>query len=138
MRIFDIFSIKQLDARQRSEAKKSDITINISAYFIFFIFYFKLSKVNFAEQKDTKQLLKIVIPEDLDYQEEFNALFTSYGVKYKLLKVKTTALGSLFQLYYELEMPTDVNLKEFMNEIRMRNSNLNISINMLENQDYKE
>lgn len=97
-----------------------------------------LSKVRYAEQKGTKQLLKIVIPEELDYQEEFGTLFNNYNIKHKLLKVKTTSLGSLFQLYYELEMPDKINLQEFMNEIRMRNSNLNISINMLENTDYKE
>lgn len=97
-----------------------------------------LFKFNFAKPKKTKTLLKIVIPEDVDYQEEFSTLFSTFGITYQLIKVKTTSLGSLFQLYYEIDLSADVNVKDLMNEIRMRNSNLNISINMIENADYKE
>lgn len=102
------------------------------------VIMYVLSKFNYAQEKNQKQLLKITIPEELDYQDEFNTLFDNYNVKHKLTRVKTTSLGSLFQLYYELEIPENFNLSQFMNEIRVRNSNLNISINMLENTDYKE
>lgn len=99
---------------------------------------FVLFKLNYAKPKKTKQLLKIVIPEDVDYQEEFSELFSNFGITYSLMKVKTTSLGSLYQLYYEIDLSEDTSVKDLMNEIRMRNSNLNISINMIENKDYKD
>lgn len=95
-----------------------------------------LSKLKFGDHKVSKQLLKIMIPEDLSYQEEFPQIFESYDIVHKLLKVKTTSLGSLYQLYYEVQMREDTNVQELLNEIRTRNSNLNISINMIENTDY--
>lgn len=97
-----------------------------------------LSLTNYAKQTRAKQLLKIVIPEELDYEVEFPALFENFNIKYRLTRVKSTSLGSLFQLYYELEMPRDIVLQDLMNEIRVINSNLNISVHMLENQDYKD
>lgn len=95
-----------------------------------------LSKVKFAQPKTTKQLLKIVIPEDLDYQDEFDSVFGLYRISYKLLKVKSTSLGSLSQLFYEVNIPSDTNLRDLMNDIRVRNSNLNISINLVEEKEY--
>lgn len=102
------------------------------------IIMYLLSKFNFAQPKKTKQLLKIVIPEDLRYDDEFPELFTRYNVDYSLTKVKTTSLGSLVQLYYEVDFPVEMPLQDFLNEIRQKNSNLNISIHMLGNTDYKE
>jgi hypothetical protein len=48
------------------------------------------------------KLLKIIIPEDLDYEEVFNDIFNKYTVKYDLEKVETTNLGSLFELKYNV------------------------------------
>ncbi len=97
-----------------------------------------LNKVKFAQPKKTKQLLKIIVPEDLSYEQEFKSLFDQYNVNSSLQKVKTTSLGSLIQLYYEVDLPVDINLQDFMNEIRQRNSNLNISLNIIGNNDYKD
>lgn len=102
------------------------------------IVMYLLSKFKFATPKKEKKMLKIIVPEDLEYNEEFTDLFNRYSVNFTLTKVKTTSLGSLIQLYYEVDFPVDINLQEFMNEIRVRNSNLNISINMIGNTDYKE
>lgn len=95
-----------------------------------------LSKVKFGDHKVSNQLLKIMIPEDLPYQEEFPQIFEQYNLNATLTKVKTTSLGSLYQLYYQIQITEDTNIQELMNEIRTRNSNLNISINMIENTDY--
>ena len=97
-----------------------------------------LNVLNFATPKKSNQHLKITIPEDLSYQEEFKPVFESYDITYKLNKVKTTSLGSLYQLNYEIQIPKNTNVQAFINDIRVRNSNLNISINMVENIDYKE
>lgn len=94
--------------------------------------------VRFGQPRTTKQLLKVVIPEDMDYQSEMKDIFSLHDVHYKLRKVKTTSLGSLYQLYYEIEIKDDFDTQGLINSIRSRNSNLNISINMIENTDYKE
>jgi predicted amino acid-binding ACT domain protein len=95
-----------------------------------------LSKTNFGSKKDASKVLKITVPEDMVYEEEFDQLFSRYEVSYQLNKVKTTALGSLIQLEYLVKFPKSLSLQEFMNEIRAKNSNLNISINMIENDTY--
>ena len=102
------------------------------------VIMFLLFKVRFGKPKSSKQLLKVVIPEDLDYQEELDEIFTRFDIPYTLMKVKTTSLGSLYQLYYELDLRKDIDTRLLINEIRCKNSNLNISINMIENTDYKE
>lgn len=102
------------------------------------IVMFVLSKAKFGEPKKTKQLLKIMVPEDLRYEEEFQEVFDRYLVPYTLTKVKTASLGSLVQLYYEVNFPVQFNIQDFMNDIRMKNSNLNITIHTIGNTDYKE
>jgi hypothetical protein len=97
---------------------------------------YALSKVNFGERKVSKQLLTIMIPEDYSYQDEFPQVFDLYKIKHRLTKVKTASLGSLYQLSYEVQIPETADVQEFINELRTRNSNLNISINMIENTDY--
>lgn len=97
---------------------------------------YALSKAKFGDRKVSNQLLKIMIPEDLAYQDEFPQIFEQYNISAKLTKVKTTSLGSLYQLYYQVQISEDTNIQELINEIRTRNSNLNISINMIENTDY--
>lgn len=92
----------------------------------------------FGKPRTTKQLLKVVIPEDMDYQTVMKEVFSDFDVHYQLRKVKTTSLGSLYQLYYEIELQEDFNTQGLINAIRTRNSNLNISINMIENTDYKD
>ncbi len=92
--------------------------------------------LNYGDRKVTFQQLKITIPEDLEYQETFDGVFTSFGIEYKLKNIKNTSLGSLYQLTYLVQLPSEVDIQEFINQIRIRNSNLNISINLIENIDY--
>lgn len=79
------------------------------------------------EHNNTKEkVMQITIPEDLDYNDVFNDLFERYTKKCDLVKVKSTNMGSLFKLTYELEM-IDIKLeKEFIDQLRCRNGNLEI------------
>lgn len=83
-------------------------------------------KFGFFEKKSINKTLKITIPEDLNYQGAFDDILRKYTKKYSLNKIKTTDLGSLFELCYSVTMDKNQNEQEFLNEIRCRNGNLNI------------
>ncbi|OPZ88682.1 MAG: hypothetical protein BWY74_03034 [Firmicutes bacterium ADurb.Bin419] len=89
-----------------------------------------LSKVNYGARKSSDKMLKIVIPEDLDYQGAFDDIFETYTYNYELKKVKTTDMGTLYELVYIVNMRQNAREKEFLDEIRCRNGNLNIILSM--------
>ena len=80
----------------------------------------------FGEQKQSKKQLKITIPENLDYMGLFDDLFSQYTKSSSLIRVKTTNMGSLFQLSFEIELKDNNSEKEFLDKIRIRNGNLDI------------
>ncbi len=81
---------------------------------------------NMGEGKSTQRIIKITIPEDLDYTEAFEDLFEDYTKQCDLLTVKTTNMGSLFKLTYDLTL-TDISMeKDFIDDLRCRNGNLEI------------
>ena len=82
------------------------------------------NKVNFGNENN--KILKIVIPEDLDYQEEFEEIFNKYLKYYELKKIQTINLGSLLEITYNIKLKDIINLKEFIDEIRIKNNNLKI------------
>ncbi len=96
---------------------------------------FVLSKVNFGARKASDKLLKIVIPEDLDYQGAFDDVFKTHTLKHDLKKVRTTDLGTLYELVYIVTMKNGTNEKEFMDAIRCRNGNLNVLLVMNASED---
>lgn len=96
------------------------LTISVSLMIII------LSKTKFGEIKQQTKILKITLPDNLDYTEVFNDIFTTYVKSYSLEKVKTTNLGSLFELTYLITIKKDINEKEFIDELRTRNGNLKI------------
>lgn len=82
--------------------------------------------IPFGESNGTKQLL-ITIPESLDYNNIFDDLFEKYTSKCELVRVKTTNLGSLYRLTYDIVLKKSVSEKDFIDELRCRNGNLEIS-----------
>lgn len=99
------------------------------------LFVVILSIVNMAltaspigEQKTSERTLTITIPEDLDYEGVFDDLFEEYTTNHVLNRVKTTNMGSMFKLTYDIDLKTDVSEKAFIDEIRCRNGNLEITM----------
>ena len=78
--------------------------------------------------KREEKILRITIPEDLDYDGVFEDLLGKYTGEHELLGVKTTNLGSLFKLTYQVSMKDPAQEKQMMDEIRVRNGNLEISL----------
>ena len=87
--------------------------------------YFLLSTIRYGE-KATVKSLRITIPEDLEYDGIFDDLFETYTRKAELCSVKTTNLGSLFELQYRVMMKDDAKQKALIDEIRCRNGNLGV------------
>lgn len=85
-----------------------------------------LSKSSIFEKNEHDRSLKITIPEDLDYTEVFVQTLKKYTSKYALEQVKTTNLGSLFELRYSITLKDKINEKEFLDELRVQNGNLKI------------
>ena len=77
--------------------------------------------------------LNVTIPEDLDYTSIFDDLFEKYTNAHKLVTVKTTNMGSLFKLTYDIELKSTEEEKRFIDEIRCRNGNLEINITEQQN-----
>ena len=92
--------------------------------------YVLLSMVNIFKFKTVgnEKLLKITIPEDLDYNEAFDAILKTYLKSYELVEIKTTGMGSLFRLSYKVELLVKDSEKQLIDEIRIKNSNLEISL----------
>ena len=72
--------------------------------------------------------LHITIPEDLDYTEVFDDLLGDYTSSYELTQVRTTNMGSLFRLTYDITLREAAKEKQFIDQLRCRNGNLEISI----------
>jgi len=89
-----------------------------------------LNLFNFGAKKASQKLLKITIPEDLDYEGVFDDIFSEYTKGHELIKVRTTDLGSLFQLVYTVTLGNEISQKEFLDALRCRNGNLNITLSM--------
>lgn len=71
--------------------------------------------------------LKVTIPEDLDYIEIFDDLFERYTTAHELVNVKTTNMGSLYQLDYHITLTDPKVEKRLLDGIRCRNGNLTVS-----------
>ena len=82
----------------------------------------------FGEKKNEYREMRIVIPESLDYTDAFDGIFAEYTREHILMQVKTTNLGSMYDLRYRVRLRDASLEKKFMDEIRTRNGNLTVSL----------
>ena len=73
------------------------------------------------------RILKITIPEELDFEGVFDDILEKYTDHADLTEVHTTNMGSLYKLHYNVRLAKDTKVKEMLDEIRMRNGNLEVS-----------
>lgn len=85
-----------------------------------------LSKSKFGDDKNSVKMLKITIPENLDYTEIFDDIFDKFEIDAKIDSVKTVNMGSLFELTYTISFKKKINEKELLDDLRSRNGNLKI------------
>lgn len=79
----------------------------------------------------TAKMLKIVIPEDMNYMNCFKDIFKEYLTNYRLIMSKTISMGTLYELRYEILLKDAEREKEFLDKIRTRNGNLTVSCSIM-------
>ena len=100
------------------------ILLCLSLLFILFSALKIFDHKRFTEEN----LLRITIPESLEYQNTFDEVFSKYLVYCENVGIKTTAMGSMFRLSYKIRMKNSSQQKEFVDELRTQNGNLEIAI----------
>lgn len=85
-----------------------------------------LTATNFGRGGAAERVLKITIPESLDYDGLFDDLFAEFTTAHSLTSVKTSNMGTLYELHYHITLPEDRVPKAFLDALRCRNGNLNI------------
>ncbi|MBQ9521843.1 MAG: DUF4956 domain-containing protein [Oscillospiraceae bacterium] len=85
-----------------------------------------LMSCRFGAGRDNERTLKITIGENLDYEGLFDDLLDQYASRWELQRVKTTNMGTLYELTYKVTMRAASVPKEFLDALRCRNGNLNI------------
>lgn len=101
------------------------VMLAVVFFFVFSAAALLLIFTDFGSQGAARQL-KITIPENLDYEGLFDDLFDRYTNGYELIRVRTTNMGTLFELTYSIKLKSPQISKQFMDELRCRNGNLNI------------
>lgn len=94
-----------------------------------------LSVTGFGTRDAHRKQLRITIPENLNYMAVFDDIFDKYLSENVLRKVKTTNMGTMFELTYECRMKDESEQKQFIDELRVRNGNLNITMGMMPDSD---
>ena len=89
---------------------------------------YNVAGLGISKKPCVDKTLRITIPEDLNYSEVFTDLMEQYTTHYDLVQVKTTNLGSLFKLVYNISLKDASQEKEFIDALRCRNGNLEICI----------
>ena len=98
-----------------------------AAFFIIIaVFSILLTLVGFGAGEADERELKITIPENLDYDGLFDDLLNKYTRYAELERVKTTSMGTLYELSYKVVLRDQQKSKEFLDELRTRNGNLSI------------
>ena len=106
-------------------------TLILCLFFLLYSFLDLGTKKNAAVHKT----LTITIPEDLDYTGVFTDVFENYTTRYELVRVKTVNMGSMFRLTYNISLSDASREKEMIDELRVRNGNLEIAVSMQETGD---
>ena len=85
-----------------------------------------LQKMNYAKNKNASEILKITVPEDLNFKDAFTDLFNEYLDKYTISSIRTTNMGTLYQITYDVIPKEGIDEKAFIDALRVKNGNLNI------------
>lgn len=102
------------------------VTIAAVFFLLTAAFTLTLTRLEFGAPSRCLRRLKITIPESFNYEGLFDDLFREYTRSCQLERVKTTSMGTLFELTYQVELKEEPVSKEFLDQLRTRNGNLNI------------
>ena len=90
------------------------------------------SFIGFGEEDNSlRKSLRITVPENVDYTKEFEEIFDRYTTSRKLLSAKTSGMGSLFKLSYDITLKDPSVEKALVDELRVKNGNLEIAVTVV-------
>lgn len=87
-----------------------------------------LTVLNFGGDNKEDRVLKIQVPENLDFEGKFEEIFKKYLDKFEIIDVKTANMGSLYKISYNIKMKDDSSVKKLIDELRTKNGNLEIAV----------
>lgn len=87
-----------------------------------------LERFGFGEPREEEKMLRITVPEGMDYAGAFDGILAENTKSANLIEVKTTAMGSLFKLKYSIVPKKGMDEKHLIDELRCKNGNLEISL----------
>lgn len=102
------------------------IWLSVLVTIIVAILIFVYTSILNKSTDNSQRRLKVVIPENLDYDDVFKDLLKKYTKEYELRKAKTTNMGSTYELTYFVSLKNGVKEKQFMDDIRVRNGNMTV------------
>ena len=111
------------------------ITYAVIFFVILGIVLFALNAVNYAAPKASDMTLKISVPENLNYDGLFDAILNKYCSDWRLRRVKTTNFGSMFDCIYSVRVPSNVDQKKMIDELRTKNGNMTITLTLFKYDD---
>ena len=85
-----------------------------------------LTKLHFGAMPENEKVLRITVPEDVDYETALPDVFRAHHVTATLEKVRTESMGTLFELTYQVNLPSAIPSKALLDDLRERNGNLPI------------
>lgn len=102
--------------------------IALSFTVLILIVNFAILQTGFGNNYSKDRVLKITIPENLDFEGKFDDVFEKYTRKADLCDVKTSEMGSVYKLTYKIRLRDNSKLKPFMDSIREKNGNLEVAV----------
>ena len=104
------------------------VTVGIIFALVIITVMILLNVTKFAQPNKKSMRLKIIIPEDLNYDKLFDEILNKYCTSWSLNKVRTAEFGTMFELVYTIYVKKDIDQKAFLDELRTKNGNLDITL----------
>lgn len=108
------------------------LTLAVLIALMVIVIFVVLEKLGFSTSESVERDLKVTIPEDLSYNGIFDDLFQKYTTRSNLRRVKTTNMGTMYELTYRVVLKEPSVDKDFIDAIRCRNGNLSISLGLIQ------
>ena len=81
-----------------------------------------------SRRNEADRIVRITIPEDLDYNSEIESVLGQYASSYELTSVRSVNMGSMFKLTYKATLNDVSKQKELIDKVRVRNGNLEVAV----------
>lgn len=102
--------------------------VGIAILFTVLICLIMLATAHIPMGEERTMELSVTVPETLHIADAFADLFAEYTKRHRLVRTKTTNMGSLYKLFYRVEMKDPRQIQAFIDALRCRNGNLEISL----------